>query len=96
MILPGQRDKVFLATKTGERDADKAMEEIERSLKRLRTDYLDLLHVHSIESVDDAELLGEQGKVYEVLTRLRDEGVVRHIGFTGHASAAAMRRAADL
>ena len=95
-LLPARRKEVFLVTKVHERSADKAKEIIERSLKRLNTDYIDLLHVHSIKSVEDAERLGDKGQVLEVLHKYRDEGVVRHIGFTGHASASGMKRAAGL
>ena len=95
-ILKSHRDKVFMVSKTGDRDGDEARKSIERSLKRLGTDHLDLLHVHSIESVEDAEQLGEKGKVLEVLHRYRDEGIVKHIGFTGHTTAEGMKRAAEL
>jgi aryl-alcohol dehydrogenase-like predicted oxidoreductase len=96
MALKERRDKVFLVTKVGEREADEAKVTIERSLTRLQTDHIDLLHVHSVESVEDAEQLGEKGKVLEVLHQYRDQGIVKHIGFTGHASAAGMKRAAEL
>jgi predicted aldo/keto reductase-like oxidoreductase len=96
MALKDRRDNVFLVTKVGEREADEAKVTIERSLKRLQTDHIDLLHVHSLESVEDAEQLGEKGKVLEVLHQYRDQGIVKHIGFTGHASAAGMKRAAEL
>ena len=95
-ILPGYREQVFLVTKTGDREADMAKVSIERSLERLQTDHLDLVHVHSINSVEDAEQLGEEGKVLEVLKQYKREGVIKHIGFTGHASAAGMKRAAEL
>jgi predicted aldo/keto reductase-like oxidoreductase len=95
-MLPGYREQVFLVTKTGDRDADMAKVSIERSLERLQTDHLDLVHVHSINSVEDAEQLGEEGKVLEVLKQYKREGVIKHIGFTGHASAAGMKRAAEL
>ncbi len=95
-ILPDQREKVFLVSKTGDRGADLAKESIERSLRRLGTDYIDLMHVHSISSVEDAEQLGEKGKVLEVLHRYKSEGVIRHIGFTGHTTAEGMKRAAEL
>ncbi|MEN8226861.1 MAG: aldo/keto reductase [Bacteroidota bacterium] len=95
-VLTAHRDKVFLVSKTGDRDAEKAKESIERSLKRLGTDHIDLLHVHSIKSVEDAEELGEKGKVLEVLYRYRSEGVIKHIGFTGHTTAEGMKRAAEL
>jgi predicted aldo/keto reductase-like oxidoreductase len=96
MALKERRDKVFLVTKVAERDADEARQTIERSLKRLQTDYINLLHVHSINSVEDAESLGDKGKVLEVLHDYRDQGIVRHIGFTGHTTAEGMKRAAEL
>ena len=96
MVLKERRDNVFLVTKVGEREADEAKVTIERSLKRLQTDHIDLLYVHSISNVEDAEQLGEKGKVLEVLHQYRDQGIVKHIGFTGHASAAGMKRAAEL
>lgn len=95
-VLKDHREKVFLVSKTGERDADKAMESIERSLERLGTGYIDLMHVHSIASVEDAEQLGEKGRVLEVLERYRSEGIITHIGFTGHTTAQGMKRAAEL
>jgi predicted aldo/keto reductase-like oxidoreductase len=95
-LLKARRREVFLVSKTGEREADKAKANIERSLKRLQTDYIDLFHVHSVSSVKDAEQLGSKGKVLEVLHRYRDEGIIKHIGFSGHTSAEAMKRAAEL
>jgi aryl-alcohol dehydrogenase-like predicted oxidoreductase len=95
-ILKYHREKVFLVSKTGDRDAEEAKKSVERSLKRLQTDHLDLLHVHSIESVEDAEQLGEKGKVLEVLQQYRDEGIIKHIGFTGHTTAEGMKRAAEM
>jgi predicted aldo/keto reductase-like oxidoreductase len=52
--------------------------------------------MHAVSSVEDAELLGEKGQVLEVLHQLKSEGVIKHIGFTGHASAEGMRRAVEL
>jgi len=95
-ILKEYRERVFLVSKTGDRDAEKARESIERSLSRLQTDHIDLLYVHSINSVEDAEQLGEKGKVLEVLHEYKKEGIIRHIGFTGHTSAEGMKRAAEL
>lgn len=95
-ILKDKRDKVLLVTKTHHREADEAKASIEQSLKRLRTDYIDILHVHAIKSTEDAESLGEKGKVLEVLHDYRDQGIIKHIGFTGHSSAEGMKRAAEL
>ena len=96
LILKERRDRVFLSTKTGYREGDLAKKSVEQSLKRLHTDHIDLLHVHAISSVEDAETLGEKGMVLEVLEQFKSEGVIRNIGFTGHASAAGMKRAVEL
>ena len=95
-ILKNHRSGVFLVSKTGDRGAEEAKKSIEQSLKRLGTDRIDLMHVHSINSVEDAEQLGEKGKVLEVLYQYRSEGIIKHIGFTGHATAEGMKRAAEL
>jgi predicted aldo/keto reductase-like oxidoreductase len=96
MILQERREQVFLTSKTGDREADQAKKSVEQSLKRLKTDHIDLMHVHSITTVEDAEQLGQEGKVLEVLQQYKSEGIIRHIGFSGHASAAAMKRAVEL
>lgn len=96
ILLKERREKVFLISKTGDRDADQAMRSVERSLKRLQTDHIDLMHMHAISSVEDAELLGEKGQVLEVLLKLKSEGVLKNIGFSGHESAEGMRRAVEL
>jgi len=96
MILKERREQVFLTSKTGDREGDMAKKSVEQSLKRLQTDHIDLLHVHAISSVEDAEQLGEKGKVLKVLDQFKSEGVIRNIGFTGHASAAGMKRAVEL
>jgi len=95
-ILKNHRSKVFLVSKTGDRGAEEAKKSIEQSLKRLGTDRLDLLHIHSITSVEDAEQLGEKGKVLEVLQQYKSEGIIKNIGFTGHTTAEGMKRAAEL
>ena len=96
IILKERREQVFLSSKTGDRDGDLALRSVERSLKRLQTDHLDLLHIHAVSSVEDAEQLGEKGKVFGILHQLRSEGVIRNIGFSGHASAKGMKRAVEL
>lgn len=95
-VLGDHRDRVFMVSKTEDRTADAAKASIDRTLERLGTDHLDLFHVHSILSVEDAEQLGEKGMVMEVLQQYKSEGVIRNIGFTGHTTAAGMKRAAEL
>ena len=80
--LKGRRDEVFLASKIKTRDFDEAMRETERSLERLQTDRIDLLHVHSLWYPDDLAAV-ERGTL-KALYRLRDEKVARFIGITSH------------
>jgi aryl-alcohol dehydrogenase-like predicted oxidoreductase len=96
MILKDRREQVFLTSKTGDREGDLALKSIEQSLQRLQTDHIDLMYVHALSSVEDAEELGGKGKVMEVLNQLKSEKVIRNIGFSGHASAEGMKRAIEL
>lgn len=95
-ILPARRKEVFLVTKIQDRDPEVAKHTIERSLKRLRTDYINLLHVHSIKTVEEAESIGKLGGILELLRNYKQQGIVKHIGFTGHLHAGAMKRVAEL
>lgn len=95
-ILSPVRSQIFLSTKVGERKADEAKKTIENSLKRLNTDYIDLYQVHSITTEDEVKQFGAAGGVLPVLQKYREQGVIRHIGFTGHTSASAMKLAAEM
>jgi aryl-alcohol dehydrogenase-like predicted oxidoreductase len=82
--LADNRDRVFLATKTGERNGDAARAQLERSLERLGVDHVDLIQLHNLVEEDEwAEAHGPGGAL-EALVRARDEGLARHIGVTGH------------
>jgi len=96
MILKERRENVFLTSKTGDREGDMAKKSVERSLKRLGTDHIDLMYVHAVSSVEDAEQLGRKGMVLDVLDQFKSEGIIRNIGFSGHASAEGMKRAVEL
>jgi aryl-alcohol dehydrogenase-like predicted oxidoreductase len=87
------RGDFFLATKTGARDYQGAREEIHRSLERLRTDRVDLLQLHALTHPDEWDRALGSGGALEAAVEARAEGLVRHIGVTGHGwSAAAMHR----
>jgi aryl-alcohol dehydrogenase-like predicted oxidoreductase len=94
-LLKSRRKEVFLATKVHERKADDAKRIIERSLNRLQTDYIDLLQVHSIKDEKDVQSFIDEDGVLPVLKEYQDQGIVKHIGFTGHTSAKAMKLAAE-
>jgi aryl-alcohol dehydrogenase-like predicted oxidoreductase len=82
--LAHNRDSVFLATKTGQRDRAGAREEIRRSLDRLGVDHVDLLQLHNLVDVIDWETALREGGALEAAVEARDEGLVRFIGVTGH------------
>lgn len=79
-----RRREAFLATKTGSRTYDGAMKQVTESLRRLRTNHLDLIQVHHLTAKDDVKALGRKDGVLTALQRLRDQKVVRFIGLTGH------------
>ena len=79
----GRRDKVFLMTKGCERDYEGAMRCIDESLKRLRTDYLDLWQFHEIIYENDPQWVFEKGGIRAAI-EAKEAGKIRHIGFTGH------------
>jgi len=95
-ILAPIRSKIFLSTKVGERKADDAKRTVETSLKRLNTDYIDLYQIHSITTEDEVKQFGGADGVLPVLQKYKEQGVIRHIGFTGHTSASAMKLAAEM
>jgi uncharacterized protein len=84
--LAGRRDQVFLMTKvcTHGRDARVAMRQLEQSLRRLKTDYLDLWQIHEVIYDNDPDLHFARGGVVEALDRAKREGKTRFVGFTGH------------
>jgi aryl-alcohol dehydrogenase-like predicted oxidoreductase len=84
--LADRRDRVFLMTKvcTHGRDARTAMRQLEDSLRRLRTDYLDLWQIHEVVFDDEPARAFARGGVVEALDRARQQGKVRYVGFTGH------------
>lgn len=87
----------FLATKTGERSAAAAREEIHRSLDRLNVDHVDLIQLHHLVDPEEWETALGPGGALEAAIAARDEGLVRFIGITGHGwtVAASHRRALD-
>ena len=90
----GYRDKVFLMTKNcaHDRTAANSMVKLEESLRRLRTDHLDLWQIHEVTFPDDPDRIFAPGGAAEAMLRAKEEGKVRFIGFTGHKSPAIFRR----
>ena len=84
--IADRRDRVFLMTKvcTHGRDAAVAMRQLDQSLRRLKTDYLDLWQIHECVYYNEPDLHFARGGVVDALERAKKAGKVRFVGFTGH------------
>jgi aryl-alcohol dehydrogenase-like predicted oxidoreductase len=82
----GSRDQLFVMTKdcAHDRKANNSLLKLEQSLKRLRTDYLDLWQIHEVVWEDDPDWIFAPGGSAEALLKAKEQGKVRYIGFTGH------------
>lgn len=84
-VMKIRRKEVILATKTLQRDKDSAWSEINRSLQRLKTDYVDILQIHSVNTMYELnQITSKNGSLYAAI-RAKEEGLCKHIGITGHA-----------
>ncbi len=83
-ILPAHRAKLFLSTKTDQRSRDGAWRELERSMKRLNTDHLDLWQLHHVSSEEDLRQIFAADGAIKALDEARKQKVVRFVGITGH------------
>jgi aryl-alcohol dehydrogenase-like predicted oxidoreductase len=94
----GYRERAFLMTKVDGRTRDSAARQIDESLRRLRTDRIDLMQLHEVIHAEDPERSFRSGGAMEALAEARRAGKIRFVGFTGHKSPAlhlAMLDAAD-
>jgi uncharacterized protein len=94
-VLKGRREGIFLATKVSPRDPDAASRSFEASLKALGMDRVDLLHIHSVTSMDDLAKIEEKGGVWDLVNKWKDQKMTRFIGITGHADPAALKAALE-
>lgn len=88
--LQNLRNRSFLACKTMKRNAEGARRELEQSLKRLRTDHVDLYQFHAVTHLDEVETIFGPVGALETFVKAREEGTVRYIGFSAHSIGAAM------
>ncbi|MHB1683488.1 MAG: aldo/keto reductase [Bacilli bacterium] len=82
--MPKIRSRIFLATKTGDRERDDALRSIERSLQRLQVDHVDLIQLHAVTSYDELDQCTRPGGALEAALEAKEQGLVKHIGITGH------------
>ena len=90
-IVKDRRKEIFLSTKIAARDTDEAKKQIELSLKRLQTDHLDMMKIHAVETMDEVRNLTKPGGVIDLFLKMKQEGVTRFIGFSGHSNAEALK-----
>ena len=88
--IAGRREQVIIATKTNMRDKAAALRQLEQSLKRLNTDYIDLWQLHGVSHAETLEMVLGPGGALEAAQEARQEGKVRHIGVTSHSIDMAM------
>jgi aryl-alcohol dehydrogenase-like predicted oxidoreductase len=80
------RDKFFLATKTQNRGCDRALKDLQRSMKRLRVDHIDLWQMHGLTNPKGWEKAMGPGGTLEAFIEEREKGLVRFLGVTGHGN----------
>ncbi len=88
--LASRRNDFILASKCAKRSQAEARLSIERSLRNLQTDYLDILYMHAVQKPGELQQILGPGGALEAARQARDEGKVRYIGITGHGEAAVL------
>lgn len=81
---PSERQKIILMSKAELRTKKEAMTQLENTLKRMKTDYLDLWQCHEVARHDEVDKIFAPGGSLEAFIEAKQQGKVRHIGFTGH------------
>lgn len=94
-LAGGRRQKVLLMSKAEKRDAVSAMRQLEETLKRMNTDYLDLWQCHEVSRHDEVDKIFGPGGSLEAFVKAKKDGKVRHIGFTGHHDPTVHQRLLD-
>jgi len=83
-LQDGYRQKAFLMTKVDGRSKAEAARQLDESLTRLRTDYIDLVQHHEVIRFDDPHRIFDEDGAHAALLEAREAGKLRFIGFTGH------------
>ncbi|MBK7628412.1 MAG: aldo/keto reductase [Bacteroidales bacterium] len=96
-VMKTRRNEVFLASKTDDRTYDGSMRLLEKSLKNLQTDHLDLWQVHNLTKaqIADVDKYFAADGVIKAMEKARNEKMVRFVGITGHESPAMLKIMAE-
>lgn len=93
--IHSRRKDVFIATKISTRDSDEALRETERSLERLQTTWIDLLHIHNLGGEEDLSRIEKKGGLLDTVRKLREQKVARFIGVTSHNQPVTLKAALE-
>jgi predicted aldo/keto reductase-like oxidoreductase len=88
--LEGKRQNIFLACKTEDRTKAGARTLLEQSLRKLKTDYFDLYQMHAVTTLEDVEKIFGIDGAMETFLKAKQEGLIKHIGFSAHSEEAAL------
>ena len=94
-VMRERRNEVFLATKTHNRSYDGSMKLLEKSLKQLQTDRIDLWQLHNVRTEDDLKKIFASDGAIKALEEARRSGVVRFLGITGHYDPWVLKKGID-
>jgi len=94
-IMATRRKEVWLATKIPDRTRDEFLRRLEGSLKRLQTDHVDLVHIHSLGQADDLEKVEAKDGALKGLMEAREQKMARFAGMTSHTNGEVMARAIE-
>jgi uncharacterized protein len=92
-VMASRRKEVWLATKIPDRTRDEFMRRLEGSLKRLQTDHVDLVHIHSLGQADDLAKIEEPTGALQGLMEAREQKMARFVGMTSHTNGEVMAEA---
>jgi len=93
VVLKDRRDECIIATKTAEREASKAAEELDASLRNLQTDVIDLYQLHTVSDADTYKKVMSHDGALQAAKKALSEGKIKHIGITIHRDWETMRSA---
>ncbi|MEM7724896.1 MAG: aldo/keto reductase [Cyanobacteria bacterium P01_A01_bin.45] len=83
-VLPSKRSEVFLVSKTAQRDRDGAWRELERSLRRLNTDYLDVWQLHHVSLSEELDTIFSNSGAIKAMEEAKEQKIIKFTGITGH------------
>jgi hypothetical protein len=89
-VMKRRRGEAFLASKTHDRARDGSLKLLEQSLKLLQTDHLDLWQIHNLQTLEQVEQIFRPEGAVSALREAKQQGIVRHVGVSGHADPAVL------